>query len=66
MAINAKTGRPQSIPAWAWTEVLRLYGQGMEYRRVANPLIPLKVATTKSSVERLIKGNPPYAGGGPK
>ncbi len=52
----------QSIPAWAWPEVLRLYGQGMEYRRVANPLIPLKVATTKSSVERLIKGNPPYAG----
>ena len=59
---SVKTGRPQSIPAWFWPEVFRLYGQGLGYRAVADALISLKVSTTKSSVERLIKGLPPYQG----
>jgi len=57
---SVRTGRPQSIPVEIWPEVIRLYGQGLGYRRVANALIPLKIWTTKSSVERLIKGRPPY------
>ncbi len=60
--MTTSPGRPQSIPPWAWPEVFRLREQGMGYRRVAEALLPLKVATTKSSVERLIKGKPPYSG----
>lgn len=59
---NPARGRRQSIPPWAWPEVFRLYGQGLGYRAVANALVPLKVSTTKSSIERLIKGKPPYSG----
>ena len=55
-------GRPQSIPLWAWPEVFRLREHGLGYRRVAAALLCLKVWTTKSSVERLIKGKPPYPG----
>lgn len=62
MAIDVKRGRPLSIPRWAWPEVFRLHGQGLGYRRVAAALIPMKVFTTKSSVERLVKGLAPYEG----
>ena len=58
-------GRPRSIPAWVWPEVFRLREQGLGYRRVAAGLVSLKVWTTKSSVERLVKGKPPYTGGRP-
>ena len=57
---GVKTGRPQSIPAWAWPEVFRLRELGLGYRRVAAVLISIKVWTTKLSVERFIKGKPPY------
>ena len=60
--MTTSPGRPQSIPQWAWPEVFRLREQGLGYRRVADALMPLKVSTTKSSVERLIKGQPPYTG----
>ncbi len=62
MAIDVRTGRPQSIPPHMWGTVFELHGQGLGYRRVADALIPRGVFTTKSSVERLIKGKPPYAG----
>ncbi len=62
MAIDVKTGRPESIPQSMWPTVFTLHGQGLGYRRVADALIPRGVFTTKSSVERLIKGKPPYAG----
>ena len=62
MAVDVKTGRPQSIPPWAWPEVFRLHRQGLGYRRVAVSLETLKVITTKSSVERLVQGLPPYQG----
>ena len=60
MAIDAKTGRPTSIPAWAWPKVFELHRQGLGYRRVAVSLESLRVWTTKSSVERLVRGLPPY------
>ncbi len=58
-------GRPQSIPPWAWPEVFRLREQGLGYRRVAAALASAQVWTTKSSVERLIKGKSPYSGSRP-
>ena len=58
---NVRTGRPQSIPAEIWPEVIRLHGLGLGYRRVADALIPLKIWTTKSSVERLIKRRMSYS-----
>ena len=60
--LTTSPGRPQSIPPWAWPEVFRLREEGMGYRRVAAALLSLKVWTTKSSVERFIKGQPPYSG----
>lgn len=57
-----KPGRPQSIPPEAWAECFRLYSEGHGYRAIADLLVPLHVSTTKSSVERLIKGRPPYRG----
>lgn len=57
-----KRGRPQAIPPEHWATVFRLYGEGNGYRRIADLLIPLGVSCTKSSVERLIKGQAPYQG----
>ncbi len=39
-----------------------LYSEGHGYRRVASRLADLVVWTTRGSVERLLKGLPPYAG----
>ena len=68
---SPKRGRPQSIPKHVWPEVFRLYSMGHGYRAIADLMIPLGVSTTKSSVERLVKGLPPYTGatrrrGGPR
>ena len=57
-----KPGRQQSIPPEHWATVFRMYSEGHGYRRIADMLIPMHVCTTKSSVERLIKGLPPYQG----
>ncbi len=48
MAIDVKTGRPQSIPRWVWPQVFELHNQGLGYRRVAVALASLQVWTTKS------------------
>ena len=56
-----KTGRPASIPETAFGLVLRLYSEGNGYRRIARLLEGHGVFTTKSSVERLVRGLPPYA-----
>ena len=53
-------GRRRSIPPQMWPKVFELYAQGLGYRRVANALILLKIGTSKSSVERLLKRRPPY------
>ena len=57
-----RQGRPQSIPLKMWGSVFRLYSEGYGYRAIANLLLQRSVVTTKSSVERLIKGRPPYSG----
>ena len=57
-----KQGRRPSIPEPVWSVVFRLYGAGQGYRAIADALLVMGVATTKSSVERLIKGKPPYNG----
>ena len=55
-----KQGRKRSIPERVWGDAFRLYGQGLGYRMVAARLADLGVWTTRGSVERLIKGKPPY------
>ena len=60
LAKPKKRGRPQSIPEEHWETVFLLYSQGKGYRRIADLLVPLGVSCAKSSVERLIKGLPPY------
>ena len=57
-----KQGRKRSIPEWVWGDAFRLYSEGCGYRRVAARLADLGVWTTRGSVERLIKGLPPYQG----
>ena len=58
-----KTGRPAGIPPGAFAEVKRLHGLGYGCRRIAAMLEGRAVYTTKSSVERLLKGQAPYAPG---
>ena len=59
---SMKGGRRQSIPPQQWSAVFALYAAGNGYRRIADLLMPLGVSTTKSSVERLIKGRGCYLG----
>ena len=53
-------GRKRSIPDRVWPDAFRLYSEGHGYRSVASRLADLGVWTTRGSVERLIKGLPPY------
>jgi len=63
LILTAKIGRPRSIPESAYELVVTLYGQGLGYRAIADRLAEMRVCyPTKSSVERFIKGNPPYQG----
>ena len=55
-----RLGRPVSIPVEAYDEVFRLHAAGLGYRRIATRLESIGVYTTKSSVERLLKGQSPY------
>ena len=55
------TGRPASIPQWAFGEVFRLRDLGYGCRRIARSLEEAGVFTTRSSVYRLLNGQPPYA-----
>ena len=57
-----KQGRKRSIPERVWGDALRLYSQGHGYGMVASRLADLGVWTSRGSVERLIKGRPPYQG----
>ena len=57
-----KKGRPASIPDTAFGQVFLLYGQGRGYRAIAGLLEHQGIYTTKSSVERLIRGLPAYTG----
>ena len=56
------TGRPTSVPEWAFGEVFRLHSLGYGCRRTVMSLEEAGVFTTRSSVSRLLNGQPPYAG----
>ena len=56
-------GRPVSIPETAFAGVRRWRSQGFGYIRISRLLEGVGVFTSKSSVERLLKGHPPYAVG---
>ena len=55
------TGRPAIIPRWAFGEVFRLRDLGYGCRRIVRSLEEAGVFTTRSSVSRLLNGQPPYA-----
>ena len=60
---SRKRGRQQAIPLEAFGLVFTLYGQAYGYRAIADMLAEMRVCyPTKSSVERLIRGLPPYRG----
>ncbi len=61
MQTRKVTGRPASIPEWAFGEVFRLRDLGYGCRKIARSLKKAEVVTTKSSVSRLLNGQPPYA-----
>ena len=52
--------RPASLPRTVHAEVFRLHGAGVGCRRIVSQLERLGVWTTKSSVHRLLRGQPPY------
>ena len=54
------TGRPTSIPKWAFREVFRLHSLGYGCRRIVRSLEEAGVFTTRSSVFFLRNGQPPY------
>ena len=54
------TGRPTSIPEWAFGEVFRLRDLGYGCRRIVRSLEEAGVFTARSSVSRLLNGQPPY------
>ena len=58
--MDNKRGRRRSIPEMMIEECFRLKDQGYGYRAIASRLGAVGVATTKSSVERLIRELPPY------
>ena len=53
-------GRPRAIPEALFVRVLRLKLSGMGYQGIADELNRLGVGTSRGSVERLVKGRPPY------
>ena len=60
---SPKMGRPQAIPPEAFGLVFRLYGEGLGYRAIADRLSEMGVCySTKSSIERCLKGKGCYAG----
>ena len=61
MQVRKVTGRPTSIPQWAFGEVFRLHGLGYECRRIVRSLEEAGVFTTRSRASRLLNGQPPYA-----
>ena len=60
MRTKKVTGRPASIPLWAFGEVFRLRDLGYGCRRIVRSLEEAGVFTTRSSVSRLLNGQLPY------
>ena len=57
---NRTRGRHKSIPEAYFVKALRLKLTGLGYQRVAEELERYGVYTSRGSVERLVKGLPPY------
>jgi hypothetical protein len=55
-------GRSRSVPEAFFGTVFQWYSLGWGYRRIANELTALGALTSKSSIERVVKGLPPYQG----
>ena len=55
-----RRGRPRSIPERYFVRVLRLKLSGLGYQAIASELGRLGVASSRGSVERLVRGLPPY------
>ena len=53
-------GRKRSIPESAFGLVFKLYSEGYGYRRISSLLAQQGINTTRSSVERLVKGRGCY------
>ena len=53
-------GRSASIPSKAYDAAFRLHAKGHGCRMIARLLESQGVYTTKSSVSRLLRGQPPY------
>ena len=60
MQTRKVTGRPTSIPQWAFGEVFRLRDLGYGCRKIARSLEGVGIFSTRSSVSRLLNGQPPY------
>lgn len=61
MEIPARRGRPRSIPRSLFVTIQWLYLGGLGYRRIARVLEErFDVYTTRGSVERFVRGKPPY------
>ena len=56
------TGRPTSIPQWAFGEVFRLNNDGYGCRKIVRLLENLGIYTTRSSVSRLLLRQGTYEG----
>ena len=56
------TGRPTSIPQWAFGEVFRLRDLGYGCRKIVRLLENLGIYTTRSSVSRLLLRQGTYEG----
>jgi len=59
-ATSMTKGRPRSIPVRLFVKALRLKLSGLGYQAVAEELERYGVRTSRGSVERLVKGLPPY------
>ena len=55
-------GRPRSIPERLFVRVHAMHRTGLGYQAIAAELSRLGIATSRGSVERLVKGLPPYDG----
>lgn len=59
--VGNRPGRPRSIPPELFATILKLYSEGRGYRTITNHLEGLGIATTYTTVRRLILGLGAYA-----
>ena len=59
---RGRPARHRSVPQELFGTVFRLYAAGYGYRAIANALMACGAVTSKSSVERLIRGLGSYRG----